>query len=253
MAPEVLRGEKNSKESDMFSAGLVLHYILTKKTHPFSVTDQEIVETTVTNIFKKEIKPNIASSISPKARHLLTKMLSKNEEVCPTMEDTEIRPTAVQALNHPVFWSSEKERHFLCAVANKIEFTKWDPNNGLGKSSMENDLDKEFGDEFMQTSWSERKFIQDIFEEMGHSRKVPKDHTKSPMGLVRFIRNCYEHGTQKTRPEWLRKYLLKYFIFFEQFPSLLITLYKGAVQYRWIDYDDLKNVLQSEQVSFHSM
>lgn len=72
IAPEVLQGNPNSRESDIWSTGVFLYYILTGSL-PFE--DDEI-EGLVRSIV--EMKPALPSHLSSEASSLLTKILKKN-------------------------------------------------------------------------------------------------------------------------------------------------------------------------------
>ena len=59
MAPELLRKKPHSKASDIFSCGLLFHYILSKKKHPFNlpsgVAFMKNAQQTEKNILKKNL------------------------------------------------------------------------------------------------------------------------------------------------------------------------------------------------------
>lgn len=72
IAPEILQGGFNSIESEIWSAGVFLYYILTGSL-PF---DDEEIEGLVKSI--TEMKPAFPSHLSSEATHLIMKILKKN-------------------------------------------------------------------------------------------------------------------------------------------------------------------------------
>ena len=82
MAPELLRATKvsgHSESSDVFSCGLVIHFLLAEKRHPFtqpSTTSRSaIVIQNETEGNLLNYKPFLSDGLSPDARDLMEKML----------------------------------------------------------------------------------------------------------------------------------------------------------------------------------
>ncbi|XP_020901019.2 serine/threonine-protein kinase/endoribonuclease IRE1 [Exaiptasia diaphana] len=122
IAPEVMTStaHEHSRSSDVFSCGLVFHYILSKDhRHPFSPADcadkseLEIIPKTETNILNNKME-GWDSGLDPEASHVITGMLNCTNE--------KERPTASMLLHHPMFWSKKKKLDFLSAVGNQEEF-----------------------------------------------------------------------------------------------------------------------------------
>jgi serine/threonine protein kinase len=97
MAPEALDGKGYSHKSDIFSIGSILFNLLTHR-NLFNGKDsrQVMAKNHECNLYHIE---SYVKRCSPLARSLLKSMLSK---------DPELRPTAIEALNHPWF-SGEKQ------------------------------------------------------------------------------------------------------------------------------------------------
>ena len=122
IASEVLTSKTDSVEknrfepaSDMFSCGILLHYILSGQKYPFNPTDYaskselQVSGETEVNIMngKMDCWDN---SLPPEATHLVKRMLENKEKD---------RPNAEEALEHPVFSSKGKKVDFIEAVGNQ--------------------------------------------------------------------------------------------------------------------------------------
>ena len=96
IAPEVLTSKPNSldkdrfaTESDVFSCGMILHYILSGRKHPFSPNDctnknpLQVSHETDANIMNGKMD-GWDDSLCPEATHLVKKMLEKNEKDRPS-------------------------------------------------------------------------------------------------------------------------------------------------------------------------
>ena len=98
MAPEVQRGERCSQLSDVFSAGLVLHYAVSAKHHPFTpknVSNRSLLETqrvTERNILTGQI--HLGDNLTTSVRNLVAPMLRNNSKE---------RCTIADALSHSLF------------------------------------------------------------------------------------------------------------------------------------------------------
>ncbi|KAK3745897.1 hypothetical protein QZH41_017874 [Actinostola sp. cb2023] len=123
VAPEVTKStnHQHSMSSDVFVFGLILHYILSSQKHPFTPADckDKDGKEKSANIIDLEIQHNIVNNnmegwnnfLSPEATHLVKQMLDS---------DGTQRPSAADALNHPMFWSNKKKMDFLSAVEYSV-------------------------------------------------------------------------------------------------------------------------------------
>ena len=247
MAPEVLkattRDERNIFDplSDIFSCGLLLHYIFSRQKHPFNLLDcvnksvPLVINETEANIMSGE-KKGWDNSLHPEASHLIKRMLESN------VND---RPAAKQARDHPLFWSNKKKIAFLKAVGNQKEIEcprvkRKLPHvtSKLPLTQVESDLDNGFGTVFKHSSWDSLKYknMPDIYKAMTTTGKGRRSYdTSSAVELVRFVRNVYEHYRENTfgTPVQIEEMLFKNFAFLEYFPGLVMEIYKAVTTHGW--------------------
>ena len=235
LAPELLTGRMNSfeVESDMFSCGMLLHYILSGQRHPFSPTDcpnkteLQVSNETEANIMNGKIE-GWDDSLHPEATHLVKQMLESNKKD---------RPSAREALDHPLFWSNEKKMDFLEAVGNQEEFRRSRSKRTPRLSHVETDLENGFRTIVKRGSWksSTYKNMSDFYTEMTKGKWRKYYDTSSAVELVRFIRNVYEHFGDITfvSPVPIKDLLFTDFVFLENFPHLVMEVYKAVTVYGW--------------------
>ena len=257
MAPEVLKS-KNSDEifvpgSDVFSCGLLLHYILSAQKHPFTPLDcadkseAERINKTEANIMNGEIK-GWDDSLHSEASHLIERMLEINVNK---------RATAEEATRHPLFWSNKKKIDFLKAVGNQKEIEcprgkrkKPHVTSKLPLTQVELDLDNGFRPTFKHSNWNSSKYksMPDIYKAMTTTGKGRSHYdTSSAVELVRFIRNVYEHYRENTfgTPVHIEEMLFKDFTFLEYFPDLVMEIYKAVTKYGWDKRGDVECAMKT--------
>ena len=248
ISPEVLTSKPDgvnkdhfARASDMFSCGLLLHYILSGQKHPFYPADYankgklQLPSETEMNIVNGKMEA-WDNSLPPEATDLVKRMLESNEKD---------RPSAEKALEHPLFWSKKEKVEFLKAVGNQKEFEcprskKILPLTGPSRkrtvplTPIETDLEN--GIKF-KANWNTSAYgnTHAIHRKMmtGTGRK---DYASwSAVDLVRFIRNVYEHFKEKTfgTPVPIEKMLFKDFAFFDDFPDLVMEVYKAVTTHGW--------------------
>ncbi|KAI9693690.1 MAG: bifunctional endoribonuclease/protein kinase ire1 [Bathelium mastoideum] len=108
------------RNADIFSLGCVFYYVLTNGGHPFDDLEGW-AQLRELNIKKNKcnftrLKDWGDDSVEP--MHLISWMLENKPER---------RPTALQVLQHPFFWSPEKRLNFLCDVSDHWEREPRDP------------------------------------------------------------------------------------------------------------------------------
>lgn len=120
MSPEMLRkGEAHSDNHqrmtlamDIFSAGLVMYYALTKGHHPFGDKyrrDGNILDNKYDLRHLDSIKKDCLSL------NIIKKMIEP---------EPDRRPSAAESLKHPLFWSSSTTKDFLIKVSDSLENQK---------------------------------------------------------------------------------------------------------------------------------
>ncbi|XP_031554850.1 serine/threonine-protein kinase TNNI3K-like [Actinia tenebrosa] len=180
MAPELLMGTPNhSKATDMFSCGLVLHYILSVKKHPYSMNNSQMPHQIETNIADGRIE-GWDDSLSPEATHLVKNMLGSDEND---------RPTAGEALDHPMFWSNKKKVDVLFAVGNQPVFGYPRAGRSTCLSAVETDLEKSFSTIVVHGVWNDPRYkdMPHIFAEMTKTKGKGKEKKKN--GEVEVLRS----------------------------------------------------------------
>ena len=231
-APELFQEEPQySRRSDMFSCGIVLHYLLSGKKHPFeSQTKAGKSPTTQENI--KDGNMTIAEELNAEAHDLVKQLLSS---------DKGKRPSASDALKHPYFWTNLKKVNFVKEVGNQPEIgVPWHSKHRCGPaSSVETDLENAFGPQLaILKSWDAA--IPLVHSEMTKKRKY---QTKSAVDLVRMFRNAHSHLPELTNAA--RKEILDDQIFFHKFPDFVIFVYNAVRDHGWDTRKDIAAVLNA--------
>ena len=198
IAPEVLKSKKHgvdpisfAQASDVFSCGILLHYILSARKHPFNPTDcanksePEVSNKTEANIMNDKMD-GWDNSLCPEATHLVKKMLENNEKD---------RPSASEALEHPLFWSNKRKVNFLKAVSSHEKFHK----------KHDRDIETALKNSMGPGRWNnvkKYKHMKTLLEAMTECGEQCKEYcskhrkkygVRCVVDLVRFIRNVYEH------------------------------------------------------------
>ncbi|CAB4002406.1 Serine threonine- phosphatase 6 regulatory ankyrin repeat subunit B [Paramuricea clavata] len=248
ISPEVLTSKPDSvnkdhfaRASDMFSCGLLVHYIFSGQKHPFYPADYasknalQVCTETEGNIMKGTME-GWDESLPPETTHLVKKMLERNEKD---------RPSAEKALEHPLFWSKKEKVEFLKAVGNQKEFqcprskkilprTRPSRTRTVPLTPIETDLENgiKFKGNWNTSSYGNTHVIhRKIMTGTGR-----KDYAIwSAVDLVRFIRNVYKHFKEKTfgTPVRIEEMLFKAFVFFDDFPDLVMEVYKAVTTHGW--------------------
>lgn len=234
-APELLKylSNEHSMASDVFSCGLLLHYILSVKKHPFAPADSanrnllEVRNQTESNVMN-DVMDDWDPLLGPEATELIRCMLDSDESN---------RPTASQAVAHPLFWPEKKKMAFLIAVGNQPEFEcprALAHKRSIPLTPVENDVEKSFGAIVKYRTWHDSGYLHmpAIYTEMTSKRKTPYD-TASVVELVRFIRNTHAHVSEGKRPPSIKKQVLEDFVFLEYFPSLVLEVFNSVKTHGW--------------------
>ena len=237
MAPELLnsRRPEHTFQSDLFAVGLILHYLLADRRHPFQKEASD--EACQVGVIEKNIITDnkfLCDDLSEEAKDLLLQLISvKRDE----------RPTALDALKHPFFWSDGRKVQFISAVANQKEIATYNPHDHTRPvvpvvQQIENSLSS-------LSDWS--RLFPTLHSEMTSGRGGRAYETSSAVHLLRFIRNAYAHVSDSRRTEGIRAALLTDYIFFTKVPKLLVSVYNAVKAEKWhTKKDEISNVLNFE-------
>ncbi|KAL4240931.1 Serine/threonine-protein kinase/endoribonuclease IRE1 [Mactra antiquata] len=206
IAPEMLNVEERTTCAvDIFSAGCVLYYVVTKGKHPFGEALRRQA-----NILSAEYNiDSLPLTDCYVRKHLIEKMIDF---------DPECRPHAKAVLKHPFFWSKERQLMFFQDVSDRIE-----------KESEESTVVKKLewgGDRVVKGDW--RKHIS--MELQNDLRKFRTYKGQNVRDLLRAMRNKKHH--YRELPEEVKNSLgsvpdqfVTYFT--SRFPRLLIHTYNA--------------------------
>ena len=145
---------------------------------------------------------------------------------------------------HPFFWSKTRKFRFVDSVGNQPEVHR--PRHRVATlSPVELQLENVLGKDFLVNPWDHS--VGYLYAEMtsvaGRSRRYD---TTSAVELVRFVRNSYAHVSDSARSAQAQDLLLKDFVFFDKFPSLLIEVYKAVKTHGWDKRQEIQNVLNEK-------
>ena len=230
IAPEVLKSKKYgvdptsfAQASDVFSCGILLHYLLSARKHPFNPinrvnkNEMQVSHETEANIMSGKMG-GWDNSLCPEATHLVKRMLESNKKD---------RPSAAGALSHPLFWSNKRKLDFLEVVGNQKEFQCLRKYRPPSLTPVEIDLENRFSTIVKYPQWNSSTDMNPIYSEMKKKRKYD---TSSAVELVRFIRNTYEHYRNNTfrTATPIGQMLFTDFVFLKHFPDLVIEVYQAV-------------------------
>ncbi|KAJ3217869.1 bifunctional endoribonuclease/protein kinase ire1 [Dinochytrium kinnereticum] len=152
---------------DIFSAGCVFFYVLTRGIHPFGDRFSREI-----NVLKgnHRLDKLDGQTDAAEAKDLIRRMISK---------DPRKRPDAKQILAHPFFWSSSQKLAFLQDVSDRLEIEEKDPPSGLIKQ-VERGSNKAIGPDWY------RKVDRSVLYNLGKYRKYDG---ASVQDLLRALRN----------------------------------------------------------------
>ena len=221
MAPELvsMKSKEHNTESDVFSLGLVLHYLLTLGKHPFATETEERAHVIERNI---EMQIHVHNALHPEAISFFQNILK---------EDPSGRPPVNMLIHHPFLWSESKKIEFLKAVGDQREAENPTTHSN---SALEQGLQKtQTGRNLSTAHWNVP--IQSLYDEVTKAWKRKSYRTNKLIDLIRFIRNAYAHRQDKSLR--VREDLDKN-IFLHKYPSLVLDVL-DAVQK--LGYDETRS------------
>ncbi|CBX90173.1 hypothetical protein IAQ61_001672 [Plenodomus lingam] len=202
---------------DIFSLGCVFFYVLTNGCHPFD-DDEGWMQIREYNIKKEKanLKQLRLGDDSEEPYHLIKWMLKTRPED---------RPTAIQVMNHPFFWSDEKRLNFLCDCSDHWEREPRDPPSEM-LSALE-----DYSSEVLD---AKRNFLAKLdhgfINSLGKQRKYTGDRMLDLLRALRNKKNHYEDMEEsvKLKVGPLPSGYLRYWTV--RFPRLLMACYECVVE-----------------------
>ena len=226
MAPELISMEskEHTQQSDLFSLGLVLHYLHTLGKHPFAERSDERVH--VIERKMEEYQIHLDKELQPEAASFLQVLLIK---------DPSRRPPATYLNQHPFLWSESKKIEFLKAVGDQPEAASpaSHPNSALEQLLQSTHT----GREARIVSWD--KAIKKLFRETMNAWKQKKYRTDKVIDLIRFIRNAHAHKQERT---FEFQSDLEHNIFLRKYPSLVLDVFFVVQQ---LEFEHRSNIHQA--------
>lgn len=225
LAPERLAGGRQSRAVDAFGLGCLLHYCLTGGGHPFGA--------------RYERDANVLRGKAPELEELERVSREAADLVrALTLPDPAERPTAAEALAHPLWWSDALKLKFLCDVSDRVEMEDREAGGGLllrelergalggvrGSAERGVGVEKARGIGIAETSWA-GKLPPSLLQNLGKYRSYKGDEVRD---LLRVIRNKSNHFRELPKnvrdevgapPEGFYRY------FDDKFPRLLLHAY----------------------------
>jgi serine/threonine-protein kinase/endoribonuclease IRE1 len=229
MAPELvcMKSRDHTEDSDLFSMGLVIHYLLTLGKHPFATGSEERAHVIERNI--EEVRLNLDKSLHPEAISFLENLLRR---------DPFKRPPANMLKQHPFLWSESKKIEFLKAVGDQPEAER--PTNHPN-SALEQRLHMtQTGQSVSFAYWN--VVLKDVYDEMIKTWKSKKYRTNKLIDLIRFIRNTYNHKHDKSLQ--LQQDLDKN-IFLHKYPSIVLDVLSVVQELGFHEDESRSNIRQA--------
>ncbi|KAI9007313.1 hypothetical protein BC832DRAFT_554950 [Gaertneriomyces semiglobifer] len=192
---------------DIFSTGLVCYYALTSGSHPFNPT-----YTREHNILRNTYRlTDTSPHLTSNAKDLIKRSIHHQYHK---------RPTSVECLSHPFFWSNSKTAQFLSSVSDLCESLPKDPITNTCTHAFVKSLERG-AHKLFASNWT-AKVHPDLLQALNKYRKY--DPT-SIMHLLRAIRNVVHHwrdldpGVRKTIGEGVVEY------FEQRVPGLVVWVW----------------------------
>lgn len=198
---------------DIFSLGCVFFYVLTNGCHPFD-DDEGWMQIREYNIKKEKanLKQLRLGDDSEEPYHLIQWMLKTRPED---------RPTAIQVMNHPFFWSDEKRLTFLCDCSDHWEREPRDPPS---------EYLARLEDYSYEVLDHKRNFLAKLdhsfINSLGKQRKYTGDRMLDLLRALRNKKNHYEDMDESVKAKVgpLPTGYLRYWT--TKFPQLLMSCYE---------------------------
>ncbi|VVA93746.1 unnamed protein product [Arabis nemorensis] len=211
LAPEQLRKQTETFAVDIFNVGILIYYTLTRSKHPFLHGGIKHHKANIKNC-KIKLKP---VEKFPEALHLIQKLLT----IIP-----ESRPTTLEVIQHPFFWSPDEKLAFLVEASDQVK--------GCSES-MKIELEKRAGKAIGGTSWDTKLHPDHLTHIKRPNSQGARTHYTDGLlsELIRLIRNTRHHYREE--PPHIQQLFGdgQYTYFSSRFPHLLIEVYEFIYEY----------------------
>ncbi|KAG2455993.1 ERN1 endoribonuclease, partial [Polypterus senegalus] len=210
IAPEILLDKRKNNPTyavDIFSAGCMFYYVVSRGHHPFGEALQRQANILSGTYMLDQLLDNLQEDLL--SRHLIEQMISS---------DPQLRPSSEGVLKHPFFWSRAKQLQFFQDVSDRIEK---EPAEGLLVGQLESGARG-----VVRTNW--RMYISPPLQK--DLQKFRSYKGNSVRDLLRAMRNKKHHflelppDVQETLGE-VPDGFVQYFT--SRFPQLLLHTYKA--------------------------
>ena len=227
-SPELPPNRRATRAIDIFSLGLVFFYVLTKGSHPFDCGDRYMREV---NIRKGKFdlgNLQVLGDYAFEATDLISTMLAP---------EPKLRPTAVNVMAHPFFWSPKKRLNFLCDVSDHFEKEIRDPPSDALKG-LEYYAPQVCGTDFLKS------LSKDFVDSLGKQRKYTGTRLLDLLRALRNKKNHYEDMSDALQkhvgplPEGYLSFWTR------RFPNLLIICWNVVYDVRWDETDRFREYYQ---------
>ena len=206
-------GGRLTKAVDVFSAGCVVHYVLSGGHHPFGLNVEREI-----NIVRDQPTFEQLRSHRCEAIDLISSMIAHSPDD---------RLSASDCVHHPLFWSDEQKLHFLLDVSDRVEA---EPEYSECRLTLEKAaasfLSPVSSSGAPSAGW-DVKLYRGLLDNLGKFRKYDFSSCRD---LLRVIRNKRHH--YRDLPEEVQRELggvpsgfLAYFT--DRFPQLLMCMYRA--------------------------
>ncbi|KAK4540228.1 hypothetical protein LTR36_009633 [Oleoguttula mirabilis] len=211
------------RAADIFSLGCLFFWVLTDGIHPYEDENgwQQLRELNIKRDNKKMgVLERWSDAYEP--MQLITSMLEHQPEN---------RPTALQVLNHPFFWSPEKRLAFLCDCSDHFEREpRGIVEDGFAGDSYCLQLLEERAEEVIGAPYERADFLSKLdrhfVDTLGKQRKYSGNRLLDLLRALRNKKNHYEDMPEdvKKRVGPLAAGYLNYWS--NRFPRLLMACYQ---------------------------
>jgi serine/threonine-protein kinase/endoribonuclease IRE1 len=227
------------RAADIFSLGCLFFWLLTDGIHPYEDDNgwTQLRELNIKRDHKRlEVLERWSDAYEP--MQLITSMLAHQPEH---------RPTALQVLNHPFFWSPEKRLAFLCDVSDHFEreprgtYEDYYAGDSQHLVWLESYADEVIGPQHNFLVKLDRAFV----DTLGKQRKYSGDRLLDLLRALRNKKNHYEDMSEdvKRRVGPLAAGYLKYWTV--RFPRLLMACHDAIHDCRVEGNDRFKGYFEN--------